>query len=174
LILGPAPIVDFDGTVARLGVDWPALRSRLGVRRISDLWGEAASEGWSIVTEAEIAAAECAEPVRPLVDYLSRTRCFAVLTDNSESAVLRFFDRFGLAGDHLAHLAGRETLGGPKRHPEVFRKGLEACAAATSEARGANPLVYVGDSEYELVLARGMGAHVLHIRQILESPEKTA
>ena len=37
-MLGRAPIVDFDGTLARLDVDWDGLRRSLGLGSLDDLW----------------------------------------------------------------------------------------------------------------------------------------
>src|ERR1039458_9119053 len=94
-MLGRAPIVDFDGTLARLGVDWDGLRARLGITSLDELWtteagagggGELEGEAWRAVTEAEVAAARQAQPVDLMVSALARCEGFAVLTGNSQAA----------------------------------------------------------------------------------------
>ena len=39
--LGDAVVSDFDGTLAKLAIPWPALRETLAVDRIEDLWNDA-------------------------------------------------------------------------------------------------------------------------------------
>ena len=81
-MLGRAPIVDFDGTLARLDVDWDGLRRRLGLGSLNDLWETRGSRrdgwmddaGWRAVTAAEIDAARDAEPVAPMVAALPLLR----------------------------------------------------------------------------------------------------
>lgn len=162
-ILGPAPIVDFDGTLALLVVPWQALRSELQVSRVEDLWRTENQGAWDAVTAAEIQAAAAAEPVSALIEALETVRSFAVLTANSELAVTAFCGRFGELGERLGVVVGRETLVGPKRDFGVFRLGFEACVASTSVERGSAPIVYVGDDGYELEFARRLGANAVHV-----------
>ena len=37
-MLGLTPILDFDGTITELPVDWSSLRRQLGIHQIVDLW----------------------------------------------------------------------------------------------------------------------------------------
>lgn len=164
--LGPAPVVDFDGTLASLPVDWPALRERLEVTRIDDLWRRddpAGRTAWSAVTRVEVAAAAHAHPVEVMVQLLGRADGFAVLTSNSSRAVERFLqDRTDLAGKVVA-IVGREALGGPKSDPSRFSDGFSRCAEATAPLRGRGEVVYVGDQAYELDLARRLGARAVDV-----------
>jgi hypothetical protein len=157
LIAGPAPIVDFDGTLARLVVDWEGLRRNLGVHSLDDLWQRDAG-AWATVTEAEVAAAQTAEPVAGMVAELGACRGFAVLTSNAEAAVRAFCARFPALEKRLVAVAGRESLRGPKRDPRCFGIGFEICAAATGPLRPGLTPTYVGDLPWELRFAADLGA----------------
>jgi hypothetical protein len=164
-MLGPAPILDFDGTIAVLAVDWAELRRRLDVRSLDDLWVRDGAD-WDVVTRAEVGAAATAEPVAATVRSLDTVTAFTVLTNNSEVAVREFLRRFDELGSRLAGVVGRETLGGSKRSPERFRLGFERCVALTATARAGGPVVYVGDARYELKLAADLGARALDVGEI--------
>jgi phosphoglycolate phosphatase-like HAD superfamily hydrolase len=166
-MLGPASVVDFDGTLARLVIDWDELRAMLDIERIDQLWERQDSRSWQRVTEAEIAAAAIAEPVEVLVEALSRCRAFAVLTNNSEVAVRTFLNRVGLTPLATA-IVGRETLGGPKSDFAVFSVGFKRCRNALFGSSGNQP-IYVGDMQYELAFARQLGATALDVRDITAS-----
>jgi|ERR1035437_179349 phosphoglycolate phosphatase-like HAD superfamily hydrolase len=174
-MLGRAPIVDFDGTLARLGVDWDGLRARLGITSLDELWtteagagggGELEGEAWRAVTEAEVAAARQAQPVDLMVSALARCEGFAVLTGNSQAAVDAFLDRRPELGSLCLAVAGRETLRGSKRDPAAFSRGFRRCAEATQKVRGGDALVYVGDLPWELAAARQLGALAIDVTEV--------
>lgn len=168
-MLGAAPIIDFDGTLARLQVPWAALRAQLGVNRLDDLWG-ADPSGWAPIAEAEVAAAEVAIPIAGMLAQLEQSRGFAVLTNNSEAAVRAFLGRHPWLAERCAAIAGRESLGGPKQDPRHFLRGFELCAAATASFRGDEGIVYVGDLPWELSFARNLGAIAIDVVEV----ERTA
>lgn len=162
-MLGRAPIVDFDGTLARLDVAWAPLRSSLGVRRIDDLWARHDADAWDTVTGAERAAASTAEPVEAVLTLLERVEAVAVLTSNSERAVEAFLQRFPALEARVSAIVGRETLAGPKSSFDVFANGYGVCVGATARARGTEPVVYVGDMAYELEFANRLGARAYDV-----------
>jgi phosphoglycolate phosphatase-like HAD superfamily hydrolase len=164
-MLGPAPVVDFDGTLVHLPVDWEGLRAHLGVSRVDDLWA-GAGDGWDAVARAEEEAAATASPVPGMLEALAAARAVAVLSNNSERAVWRFLDRFSDLGALVATVVGRETLGGPKREYHVFARGFTRCVKATEHARAGGSVVYVGDQHYELRFARRLGARALHVDSV--------
>jgi phosphoglycolate phosphatase-like HAD superfamily hydrolase len=159
-MLGPAPVVDFDGTLARLEVPWADVKARLGLEHVEELWRRADQSGWNLIGELEVEAARTADPVRSVARALASARAFAILTNNSERAVYVFLERFPTLAARASAVVGRETLRGPKAAPDVFERGFRQCILATSEVRGTAPVVYVGDREYELELARRLGADV--------------
>ncbi|MGD0448925.1 MAG: hypothetical protein ABSB36_10020 [Candidatus Dormibacteria bacterium] len=174
-MLGRAPIVDFDGTLARLGVDWDGLRARLGLTSLDDLWaaeqgpgggGDLDGQAWQAVISAEVAAARQADPVEPMLEALVRCEGFAVLTGNSEAAVDAFLDRRPELRSLCLAVAGRETLRGSKRDPAAFSRGFRRCAEAIEEVREGGPLVYVGDLAWELVAARQLGALAIDVTEV--------
>jgi phosphoglycolate phosphatase-like HAD superfamily hydrolase len=162
---GPAPILDFDGTIARLPVAWADLRARLGVPRIDDLWNGPA-DVWQAVTDVETDAAAHATPVAAVVERLAGVQSFAVVTSNSEAAVARFFADHPALGDRATLVVGRETLAGPKTDLDVFRRGYARCVEATGAARGDGRVVYVGDMAYELQFAAELGAHAIDVASL--------
>ena len=165
-MLGRAPVIDFDGTLARLAVPWSSVRVAVDVDRIDDLWGRRDQRGWSVVRAAELEAASSAEPVTATFEALAHTVAFAVLTSNSEDAVQRFLARFPTLLSRAAIVVGRERLGGPKTSFEVFSRGFAACRRGTAASRGHEPLVYLGDSEFELEFARRLGAVSRHVVEL--------
>jgi phosphoglycolate phosphatase-like HAD superfamily hydrolase len=165
-ILGPAPIVDFDGTLARLPVAWAELRAQLQIDCIAQLWQTDSPEAWSIVREAEIEAARRATPLEPVCADLENSTSFAVLTANSEDAVTCFLRRFTALDSRVAVIVGRETLAGPKHDYEVFRRGFTSCAMATAPARADGAVTYAGDTDWELEFARRLGAEAVDARRL--------
>jgi phosphoglycolate phosphatase-like HAD superfamily hydrolase len=164
LMLGLAPVLDFDGTLTNLAIDWAKLRRRLNVERIDELWSR--PNDWSIVSSEEIGAAEIADPIRPVVDGLSRVRDFAVLTSNDAAAVHRFVDRFPLLKVRLRLVIGRHELGGPKTDFSRFESGVRRCLVATGQDQGQAIPVYVGDSQFELDFARKMGMRAVDVKEL--------
>jgi phosphoglycolate phosphatase-like HAD superfamily hydrolase len=168
-ILGPGPVVDFDGTLATLPVAWRALRSQLGVHRVDELWQPGRADGWAVVTRAEEEAAATAEPLPGVLEALAPAEVVAVLTSNAETAVWRFLDRFPDLRARAAAVVGRETLAGPKSEYHVFARGFRRCADATAVARAGGEVVYVGDRAYELRFARRMGARAVHVDDLVRA-----
>ena len=162
LTAGRAPILDFDGTLARLAVPWQELKQSLGVRRVDDLWA-LGGDRWGEVTTAEVNAALVASPVPAVWRLLEEVDQFAVLSNNSESAVRAFLARFPAVNSRAAVVVGRETLGGPKTRFEVFARGYARCLAAVG---GAFPPTYVGDQLYELAFATRLGALVIDVASL--------
>ncbi|HEY3143590.1 MAG TPA: hypothetical protein VGJ86_20810 [Acidimicrobiales bacterium] len=167
LDLGPAPIVDFDGTVARLPVDWDALRRQLGVSRIAELWtrSQADEEAWKVVSAAEYEAALVAQPVGSIVDALAGVAGFAVLTSNSVAAVDAFCDRHPALRERMSVVIGREMLRGPKTDFGRFSAGFAVCLEATAGDRGDAETVYAGDQHYELDFAHRLGARTIMVER---------
>jgi phosphoglycolate phosphatase-like HAD superfamily hydrolase len=166
-MLGRAPILDFDGTLVNLDVDWGGLRDTLAVERIDDLWDQPET-GWSVVANAEMRAASKAPGVAVVLDRLSKVRCFAVLTSNTSDAVHCFVNRFPILKEKLAFVVGRDELGGPKTEFAFFKLGVQACLRATEQLRGRDSAVYVGDAPYELEFASRLGLIAVDVRKLVK------
>jgi hypothetical protein len=162
---GLAPILDFDGTIAYLDVDWSRLRAQFDVERVSDLWNRDPS-CWDLVTAAEVGAAAVARPVTATFGYLEETRGFAVLTNNSSVAVHRFFERFPELQRRMKVVVGREELGGPKTDFDRFAPGVARCIAELADGCGGDPRTYVGDSAYELRFAARLGLRAVAVTEL--------
>lgn len=170
-ILGPAPIVDFDGTLARLDVPWDGVRAALGVAQIGDLWNNRAPEPWALVSRAEEKAARVASVVPEMQRALTKANSFAILSSNGEAAVWQFLERFTDLASRVQLVVGRETLGGPKNDFDVFARGFTTCVEATAAVRKRSPVIYVGDASYELAFARRLGARTIHIEVLRRGGE---
>ena len=167
--LGPAPIVDFDGTITHLAVPWGDLRAQLRVDRIEQLWESENADAWAIVREAEIEAALFATPLEPVRARLEKASVFAVLTSNAEDAVAGFLRRFAALESRVSVVVGRETLAGPKHNYEVFQHGFLKCVNATASARAGEQIVYAGDADWELDFAQRLGAEAIDVHGLSNS-----
>lgn len=157
---GTGLVSDFDGTLARLDVDWAGLRRELGVARILDLW-EPDGPGWERVTEEEVRAARTASAVAYGLDTALRYEAVAILTNNSERAVEVFLGRVPHLAERVVAVAGRETLAGPKNARDVFEEAMARLRAALAPRRvGA----YLGDQDYELEYAASLVPTVIDAR----------
>lgn len=164
-MLGRNPIVDFDGTLVKLPVDWSDLRCRLEVERMSDLWRRQDSvDDWELVAAAEAKAALAAEPIDLVVAAVERAECFSVLSSTSERAVEAFLERRPNLERWVREIQGRESLGGPKTEFGRFETAFNACVQAMGVARGSAEIVYAGDRNYELDFASRLGARVVDVR----------
>ncbi|HKW07140.1 MAG TPA: hypothetical protein VJS19_06165 [Candidatus Dormibacteraeota bacterium] len=161
---GRAPILDFDGTLARLDVDWDGLRRRLGVSRIGDIWeADDPARGWAEVSAAETEAAATAQPIQPVLALIEDAPHFAILSSNSVAAIGAFLDRFPELRERASPVVGRETLEGPKSDFHVFERGYKRCLEAFAPAER---VTYVGDQAYELDFAARLGAEVIDAKTL--------
>jgi phosphoglycolate phosphatase-like HAD superfamily hydrolase len=147
-------------------IPWADLRRDLGVDRIDELWDRPGSEGWATVRAAELSAAATAEPVAAVVAGCAAATAIAVLTSNSEDAVVRFLGRLPALRGKAWCVVGRETLGGPKTDFDRYSAGFARCVEATASARGDDPVVYVGDMDYEITFARRLGAVAIPVIEV--------
>jgi phosphoglycolate phosphatase-like HAD superfamily hydrolase len=162
--LGVAPIVDFDGTMAALAIDWESLRRELGVGSILELWDDYRNPQWATVATAEIAAAAAAKPIMATLDALGAAAKFVVVTDNDEGAVETFLARYPELGDKALAILGRRFNGGPKRDGERFTRAFRAAETlVTDSVSGLDRVVYCGDQEYEIAYATSLGARVVRV-----------
>jgi hypothetical protein len=158
--LGPNPIVDFDGTMAYLPVDWAALRRQLRVASMSELWERSDDAAWTAVAAAEVAATALARPIAATVQALEASQGFVVVTDNDESAVAAFLGVHPVLADKAVAVLGRRFHGGPKRDADVFARALRT---AVDLLPAGDEVVYCGDQDYELAFARAMGARPVRV-----------
>jgi len=166
-MFGAAPLLDLDGTLVHLHVDWPRLRGRLGVLSIAELW-EGPANRWALVTEAETSAALTGDPVVPVLERLGRCPSFAVITSNSSAAALAFLDRYPDIARRCTLVIGREQLGGPKTDRGRFKSAFDLCVSATATSRGIDPVVYVGNAAYELEFAAQLGARCFSVDDLIQ------
>ncbi len=155
-------ISDFDQTICRLAVDWGALRRRLEIERLGDLWGLDDPARWALVTEAEVAAARISTSIDAVVEELVASDGFAVMSNNSAEAVAAFLERFPALSSRCRLIIAREQLQGPKEDGPRFARAFASCVDALGSDSSA-AVEYLGDQNYELVLAAGCGARVRRV-----------
>lgn len=155
----PVIIADFDQTICRLAVDWEALRRRLDIERLGVLWELDDPARWALVTEAEVAAASVSVPVDAVTAELVARDGFAVMSNNSADAVAVFLRRYPPLESRCRLVVAREQLQGPKEDGARFAKAFARCLDALA-ADSPAAVEYLGDQNYELVLAAGCGARV--------------
>ena len=154
-------ITDFDGTVCRLDIDWPEVRRRLGVARVVELWERADPAAWDAVTAVEVAAAMVATPNSEVMDLLTASHGYAVISNNSADAVAAFLSRYPLLAARCRLVMGREELHGPKEDQARFADAYARCLAVLGAAT--DDVEYLGDQDYELALAARCGARVRRV-----------
>jgi HAD superfamily hydrolase (TIGR01509 family) len=181
-----ALLVDFDGTLVSLGVDWDQVRADLAAlfrrwsvestfrplnpeiaRALADVAGRAPGEAAEARTAAfdllrrhEVEAADRAEPLdgaRELLEWASDRRLpVAVISSNSVDAIERVVRRF--AWPPPAAVVGRETVDAAKPDPEGARLALHTLGVRGERA------VMVGDSDYDVEVGRAVGAATVWVR----------
>ena len=164
-------IFDFDGTLTNLHVDWIELRRLLSVSRMSEIWTFSNSrlrDAMRIISEVERSG---------LTNELSVERAkiyslehFAVLTNNSETTVEKFFENLNL-NSHLPRLepiqiVGRETLLNQKEDKRTFFRGVQIILESM-DVESPGKCMYIGDQQYELDFARQFGMKSLNILEYL-------
>ena len=164
--LGAAVVSDFDGTIAKLAIPWEALRRTLAVERIQDLWKDPDAGRWDVVARAEVEAAQTATPVPTVMQALDAVPAIAVLTNNDETAVAAFLDRWPELRARVRAVIGRRALGGPKTDFAVFSKGYARCVQAVAGSTGDAEVTYIGDMRYELDYARRLGAKTFDVTEL--------
>ena len=163
--LGTAVVSDFDGTLAQLTIPWQSLRETLAVQRIEELWNDADTGRWAVVTRAEVDAAQLAPPIAHVFEALADVTEIAVLSNNDETAIETFLDRWPPLRERVRAVVGRRALGGPKTDFANFSAGYARCVAALTPAV-AHTITYIGDMSYELGYARRLGAHAFDVKEL--------
>jgi len=149
-------IADFDGTIARLPVDWQALREAFHVSSIEEVLETFDQSEWDRLKRAEVAAAEVAEPMMKTVSFLNESEGYVILTNNDVAAVTNFLTRFASSLARPRRIIDRNVLGGSKKNFEKFSAAVLQCSDSL-DARKSEEVTYLGDSTYELDYADALG-----------------
>lgn len=182
-----AVLLDFDGTLVNLPVDWPRLREdvrqlfhRHGITdEFSPLYaavahslerlkshgvsaqarGRIRREINSLMKEAEMVAAGDATPRPGASDFLARTAARGWMTIIQTSNSVRCVQDvlIRLAFPLPNAICGRESTRNPKPHPEGVRRVLRTFGISPREA------VVIGDGDYDIELGRTIGARTIWV-----------
>lgn len=160
-------IFDLDGTVVENSYDWPAIKRELGVPAgsilayLDSLPEPQKSEKYALLRRYEKEQTENSvlkEGVREFLDWLAATGVNrALVTNNSQDNTRHLLEKFGLEFDLV--LTRESGLHKPAGAP--FLKVMENFGVRASET------AVVGDTNYDLLAARGAGIKMIFI---LKSP----
>ena len=153
-VFGGPIIIDLDGTLIDLNVDWGQLRKVLGVTSITELWRFSDQSIWSKVSDAELNAAKTSRLNDELIALIGSSSQVAVFSNNSNCAIEETLRRIGEITKNWL-IVGREFLGGAKEDFTIFSRGIEW----TVQQWDVKPesASYVGDAVYEVDFARRLG-----------------
>ncbi len=169
-------VLDLDGTLAHLPVDWATLKINLARLAVtlgwkkphihslsSALWelrtqlGENAWRRAHLMTaEAEVRATRHAPLRRDVLDFISSLPRvpLGVFTGNSRAAAEAVLARAGLIA-RVRRLVARDDQLPPKPSPEGLVVILKACEAPPHRT------LFIGDSELDRIAGRGAGVPTL-------------
>ncbi|SHK17976.1 HAD family hydrolase [Rhodothermus profundi] len=182
LIEVPLLICDFDGTVARLHLDWRALKQRLA--RAAQGWGMVWDEGAGIdknlrrlriekggdafkelcrlIAEEEAAAFDPASVHPVLYEVLRkrRSRPVGIVSSNTHAALSQIFNH-SIWREITPYIVGKEDVWSGKPSPEGL---LKVCHFFNIDPRNA---IYVGDTELDQLAAFQAGITFVNIEQCI-------
>ena len=173
-VMGEVPkirvlVLDFDGVITFLRIDWGFVRylasevAGFEIRSLLDFWREYfGSDAFFRVSELvegyEVKAAEVAEPVPEVTELIreaaGRGVKVYVATMQSEASVVLFLRKHGLI-NYVADVLSREDLPTKK---DMLKHILEVEGVRPEE------VVFVDDSEKNIVSCRELGVRCVHAR----------
>lgn len=156
-------VLDFDGTLVNLQIDWSALRGQLGLASIQQIWSmpERLRKRHIVqISAAEAYAAKVATIDWSRLVLLCRSP-YLVFTNNSEISVHVFLQRIVEERSSFpvpVAVVGRESLNGSKLDFSSFATNLLASIEqAFGHSVDLSKVAYYGDSEYEINYAKFLG-----------------
>jgi phosphoglycolate phosphatase-like HAD superfamily hydrolase len=171
-------VFDFDGTLARLRVDWQSLRAAVAHRfpdcvpagqcvKISSLMeaigARYGTQGRSVVAEIvrQHEQPGGAPDVEQIVDSVRAARAlrrFDVISNNLVSTVWRSLEAIGLAST-CRHVIGFDSVERSKPAEEPYR-ALQAAVPLGKR------VLYVGDRQSDRLFALNVGISFLHVSEV--------
>jgi phosphoglycolate phosphatase-like HAD superfamily hydrolase len=159
-------VFDLDGTLARIEVDWQALRERVAlefpqargaqglaaaVATVSSAGGDARSRLAQLIREFEQPGGRVrCHPCHPVVDWAARLRFFYVVTNNLHSTARQVVERLGLSGG-CSGIVGFDDVRASKPDPESWHELVRR------HGPFAEPVLYIGDRDSDEQFARNAG-----------------
>jgi phosphoglycolate phosphatase-like HAD superfamily hydrolase len=166
-------IFDFDGTLTKLTINWPATRKYLKVTTISDIWKFdhfLKKQALEYLRDLELKSVT-SELLIPQT-YIAQFENYAVLTNNSEKSVELFFELLesekNIVLSRPSQILGRESLNGFKEDKLVFKNSINKILLGMRISMGHN-IIYIGDQDYEIQLAKENGIEAIHVAQFLKN-----
>lgn len=155
-------IVDLDGTLMNLDVNWAQVRKELEVISVGELWSWPLQKrrcGWRILDAYESDAASRATLNQSALAIIKDYGSWSLLTNNGHRVacmVEQMVHRFSPCR-RASVIQSRESLQGPKESFPLFSKAIGNVRAVT----GTNHLSYLGDQDYELSYATRLGLEAI-------------
>ena len=182
-------ILDFDGVITHLPVDWDALRLELeelcrerfalevsfrrffdGREQVREERGPAAlSEVDAMISRREMESLEDAVPCPGLRELLSGRQGLpaAICSSNSRVVLLEAVRRFGLSG-LIGIVVGREDVRRLKPAPEGLLRILEEAGCRPEEA------LFIGDRDVDMLAGEAAGIPTRIVALALPPPPRAA
>lgn len=175
-----AIVYDLDGTLARLRVDWGAVREDVAAKFSArgfdvdgaDLWElleRAQRDPLERLVEETIAEHERAGARRsdrlPLADELPHEVPVGVCSLNAEAACRIALEIHGL-DPHVATVVGRDSVGSYKPDPEPLLRAVGDLSASPTKT------LFIGDSERDAVTAERAGVPFQYVSDRLERTQR--
>ena len=163
-------ILDFDGTITDLEVNWEEVRNCLGVSRISDVWRYDANSRIRLlnkITEFELKGVR--QELKLPVALINSFDSYYIISNNSELAINSFY--YGLETNERLKLkrptmvVAREKLQGPKEDFSIFKKWIETILCNYAD-KPRSKLSYIGDQQYELDYSELLGIQPIHVSRL--------
>lgn len=173
-------ILDLDGTILELAVDWAAVDEQVSAKFRELGYSVPAEDAWEmlayaderedrapiedIISTAEIHGAEDSSAL-PLADSLPEIeRPVAVCTLNCEKAARVALESHEL-DQHIETVVGRDTVAAWKPDP------LPLITAVERISRRPQDSVFVGDSQRDAITADRAGVDFRYVETVLEGPQ---
>lgn len=176
-------IFDLDGTIARLKVDWEALKRELGahfkrvysfesdfaslyqeIDRINELFGgKAKEEALTIIEKYELARVENLHSIPETVNLIENLKGkgikLAIFSSNTRKAVEMTLMKINKL-DFFDSIVTIEDVSKNKPDPEGLNKILRVCKVSRSKA------LFIGDRQRDLEAGRRAGIKSMLIREL--------
>ncbi|MBL7206658.1 MAG: HAD-IA family hydrolase [Candidatus Aenigmarchaeota archaeon] len=176
-------VFDFDETIAKLQVDWNALKSELSnhfrerygfdslfsplspaLSRLKEQHGERAKqEAYTIIENREIIGAENQEPIVKTIELIKHLKQdgkqLAIFSSNTRKVIEIGLNNIGLH-DYFGMIIAREDVEKQKPDPEGLLKILDKCKIPKER------VIYIGDRETDREAGNSAGINTIMVEEL--------
>jgi HAD superfamily hydrolase (TIGR01549 family) len=170
-------ILDFDGTIARLQVDWLSLcrelsaicsRTYLSIGKcLQEIESSKRKAVLDVIRGYELSRVDDVQPNERLVNFIKSNRSvrFAILSNNMKQTIEEVLKRLSVRAFFEVVVAGDEV-----RRPKPDTEGMEKILASFPNIKRANVL-YVGDHNADIEIGKRCGIQTMLISEFNKTLE---